>query len=191
MRAIVIVIALLVALLGAGRPAAADCEAIRARLAADSTRAHQWNLAWGLGFTGATVLQAAIAVTPISEVQRDAMIVGAAKSGIGMIVHAILPLRIATPTSCAEADAIQVKAGRDERRLFFLNHLGGLALNLAGAVILSERHSLREGAISFALGWPIGLLHAYTLPRSSWHAVRSITAMPYQGGALLTVAGLF
>jgi hypothetical protein len=117
------------------------------------------------------------------------MIVGAAKSGIGMLVHAILPLRIATPTTCDDADAILRKAARDERRLFFLNHFGGLALNIAGAVILAEHLTWRDGLISFAVGWPVGLLHAYTLPRSSWHTVRTITAIPYDRGGLVIVAG--
>jgi hypothetical protein len=182
LRAITIVIAL------AARTAAADCEATRARIAADAARAHDWNLAWGLGFTGATVLQAAIAISPVSDRERDAMVIGAAKSGIGMMVHAILPLRIATPTSCAEAERILAKAARDERRLFFLNHFGGLALNLAGALILTERRSWRDGLISFAVGWPVGLLHAYSLPRGSWHVV---TAMPVEGGAIVGVAGAF
>ena len=182
LRAITIVIAL------GARVAAADCEATRAQLAHDAAQAHAWNLAGGLGFTGASILQAAIAISPVSDSQRNAMIVGAAKSSIGALVHAILPLRVRTPATCDEAQHALEKAGRDERRLFFLNHFGGLALNVAGAVVLAHLDNWREGLISIALGYPIGVLHAYTLPRGSWHVVRAI---PLAGGGMLTVAGTF
>jgi len=189
LRAITIVIALLVA-----RTAAADCEAVRTQLARDAARAHGWNLAWGLGFTGASILQAAVAISPVSERVRDGMWVGAAKSTIGALVHAILPLRIREPSTCEEAEAILRKAARDERRLFYLNHFGGLALNTAGALLLAHVQTWREGLISFAIGYPVGVLHAYTLPRGSWHVVRAITAISavaHDGGVTLTVAGTF
>lgn len=173
------------------RIAAADCEAIRARIAHDAAQAHTWNLAWGLGFTGASILQAAAAISPVSERTRDGMWVGAAKSTIGALVHAILPLRIREPGTCAEAQAILEKAARDERRLFFLNHFGGLALNTAGALLLARVQTWREGLISFALGYPIGVLHAYTLPRGSWHVIRAMSVVPENGGAMVMAAGVF
>ena len=119
------------------------------------------------------------------------MWVGAAKSTVGALVHAILPLRIREPATCDDAEAVLRKAARDERRLFFLNHIGGLALNAAGALLLVHVQSWREGLISFALGYPVGLIHAYTLPRGSWHAVRAISVLPHDGGVTLTLAGVF
>ena len=181
LRAITIVIALGI------RVAAADCEATRAQLAHDVAQAKTWNLAWGLSFTGVSILQAAVAISPVSDRQRDAMWVGAAKSTIGALNHAILPLRIGTPTSCADAVALLAKAARDERRLFFLNHAGALALNLAGALVLAHLDSWRDGLISLAVGYPVGLLHAYTLPRGSWHAL----VVPAAGGGTIMVTGSF
>ena len=187
LRAITIVLALLLA-----RPAAADCDAVRAVLAHDRAQAHAWNLAWGLGFTGASILQVAVAISPaVSDRQRDAMWVGAAKSSIGAVVHAILPLRVREPTSCDDAHAILAKAARDERRLFILNTFGGLALNTAGALILSHYHSWRDGLISLAVGVPVGLFHAYTLPRGSWRMVSGVSVVPANGGGVLALAGTF
>ena len=186
LRAITIVIAVCVA-----RHAAADCVAQRALLARDQARAEKWNLGWGLGFTAATVIQAAGALTPVSDRQHDALVVGAIKSGVGALTHAILPLRVATPQRCEDVERLVRTAGKHERNLFFLNHLGGLALNLGGALVLGELHTWKDGLVSFAIGWPVGLFHAYTLPRGAWHEMRTISVVPQPGGALAIIGGEF
>ena len=167
------------------RIVSADCEVLRSQEAA---RAHAWNVDWGLIFFGVTVVQAAGALTPVGDKQRDTLIVGAAKSGIGALSHAILPIKIDKLGECRRALAA---AGKLERNLFFLNHLGGLAVNIGGAVVLGHLHSWKDGLLSFAIGWPVGLLHAYTLPRGAWHYVRSVTATPTDGGAMVSIGGAF
>jgi hypothetical protein len=182
LRTITISIALAVA-----RPVHADCDAARATLAADAARADQWNLGWSLGFTGAAIGQAALALTPVSRDNRDALLVGAAKSTIGAASHWILPLRIATPTSCDDARAILRRTRREERQLFYLGHIGGFVLNAAAAIFLAELTTWKNGLLSFAIGYPVGLANTYTMPRGSWHAAM----VPVDGGVAVVVGSSF
>jgi hypothetical protein len=50
------------------------------------------------------------------------------------------------------------RAARTERRAFWLSHLGGLAVNFGGTLVIAERTSWKTGLWSFALGYPVGLL---------------------------------
>jgi len=88
-------------------------------------------------------------------------------------------------------------AGRRQRRGFWLSHLGGTALNLATSALLTYRRSLEVGAISFGIGYSVGLVHVYTQPRRGWRAWRERRASWTVGvsgdgrgaGALLWLGG--
>ena len=65
------------------------------------------------------------------------------------------------------------KTAANEKRSFFLNHLGSLALNVAGLLYLGlQEDEWGEGAKSIAIGYPIGMLAVYTQPRATWKARR-------------------
>jgi hypothetical protein len=167
--------------------AASPCDDEAAELHAHLERAHRnarrWDTAWAIGLAGAASVQLALAFTetsPLGEYDQDfeeTLYVGATKATLGVGLHLILPLKIRVPdgTTCAELPALRAalaEAGRHERNAFFLNHLGGFAVNLTGAAILASRRSLATGAVSFALGFPVGLAATYTMPRASWHRWR-------------------
>jgi hypothetical protein len=159
---------------------------LRAHLTSESRRARRWNTAWAIGFGTVAAGQFTLAATKTNlfgEFDRDyqeTMYVGAAKAGAGLLVRLVLPMRVRVPAPaaepCADVTALRASladAGRRERRGFFLTHLGGTALNLAGAALLTYRRSFRVGALSFAISYPISPLHAYTQPRRSWHRWRT------------------
>lgn len=158
---------------------------LRAQLSAEARRARIWNIGWGAAFGVAAVGAVALAVTEtrpfgtFTDDDRDLYYVAAGKATIGLAARLVIPLRIDVPAAAAEpcADAIALRAavaeaGRRERRMFWLGHLGGLAVNLAGVVVLAERRSFGIGALSFAIGYPVGLASSYTQPRRSWHLWR-------------------
>lgn len=168
---------------------AAEAASLRAHLTAESRRARRWNTAWAIGFGAASAAQLALAVSrtnplgPFDASYEETLYTGAAKAGIGMLARLVLPLRVRLPPPATEpcADALALRAAladaaRRERRSFWLTHIGGAALNLAGAALLTSRRSLSVGAVSFAISYPVGLLHAYTQPRRSWHRWRSLPA---------------
>jgi hypothetical protein len=182
--------AALAAALAAPRAAtAATCEAeaaeLRALLTGEARRARRWNTAWAIGFGAASAAQLALGLAetnPLGAFDRDfedTVYVGAAKAAIGMAVRIALPLRATVPppaaAPCADLPALRAAladAGRRQRRSFWLTHVGGAALHLAGVALLTHRRSLRTGALSVVLGYPFGLLHAYTQPRRGWHGWR-------------------
>lgn len=157
------------------RVVAADCASVRAH---DEAVAKRWNLDWGLAFTGATIIQAAGALTPVNDRERDVLLVGAAKSGLGALSHAILPLVIPDTGNCA-ADLRE--AAKREKATFWLSHIGSIGVNLAGALVLWKLHSFSDAAVSVAIGYPVGLLHAYTSPRRAWHVMVSPTGLGVSG----------
>lgn len=188
--------------------AAAEAAALRAQLDSESARADRWNLAWGIGFGAASAGQLGLAVgkwNPFGaydRTYRDTLYVGAGKAAIGSLGRFVTPLRVHVPAAVADpcADLVALRgaladAGRLERRLFWTSHIGGFLVSLGGAVILATQISWPVGAISFAVSYPVGLLSAYTMPRGSWHAWRSLrvtTIVPVPvagGGVALTVGG--
>ena len=82
-----------------------------------------------------------------------------------------------TGDACADlADATRAlrESAHNEKEGFYLNHIGGLALPVGGALLLGFYFdSWEEAAISFGLGYPVSLATTYTQPRRSWRAVRS------------------
>jgi hypothetical protein len=207
----VIVICVFLAL--TSRAGAATCDedavALRTHLEREAHRAKVWNTAWMIGFATAAATQAALALTEydpfgeFDEDDRDVLWLGTAKATLGVGVRVVRPLRARVPATsgdaCADAAALRVAVadmGRRERQSFYLTHLGGLALNLTGAAILTVRRGLAVGALSFAISFPVAPLSAYTQPRTSWHLWREQRAtwqlgvVPHDGGAMLWLGGM-
>ncbi len=173
-------------------PATAEAQRARIeRLLADQQhKAHLWNLGWGIGFGGATVAQLVFAVRPqwapiinVNDKMQTSLYIGAVKSGLASVARTILPLRVERPhiapgtepcAALAEAERALAVTARRERNSFWLNHIGSLLANLGGTLILGlGYHAWGQAALSFAVGYPVGLISIYTEPRAGWHAHRS------------------
>jgi hypothetical protein len=194
----------------AARPAAAEsCDPaeaaeLHAHLTAQEAKASRWNWAWRITFTTAAVGTLAVAIADPFPKLRDGLYVSSGKAAIGALARWILPLRVEVPAltgdACADAAALRkavTRTGRKERSLFVLGHVGGLLVNLGGAGIIWYRSSLGQGLLSIAIGYPIGLLSNYTMPRGSWHLWRerettwTVAAVPHDDGWVVSVAGSF
>lgn len=163
----------------AGEPCS-DAGALRLELEREATRADRWVLAWRIVYTALAVGELGGAASGAAD--RDttrSLWVGGAKSTLGALGFWLSPLRIrvppATGDACYDRAALREAAARaadDERDAFWTAHIGGLIVNAAGAIVLGETTSWRSGLLSFATGYPVGLLSAYTMPRASWARVR-------------------
>ena len=186
-----------------------EADGLRALLVDEARRAKRWNIGWGAAYAAAVDGQLALALTetkPFGTFDQDykeLLYVGVAKAAIGVGSKVILPLKIAVPSQnadpCADLVALRkaaAKAARVERNSFYLNHFGGLAVNLTGSAVLAVRRNGRTAVSSFAIGFPIGLLATYTQPRGTWHhwrkqraRWRTGVALTDDGGASLWFAG--
>ena len=186
----------------AGEPCG-DPGALRAELEHESARADHWVLAWRIVYTGlaAGELGGAVSGAAGRDTTRS-LWVGGAKSTLGALGFWLSPLRIkvppATGDACFDRAALREAAARaadDERDAFWTAHIGGLIVNAAGAIVLGETTSWRAGLLSFATGYPVGLLSTYTMSRASWARVRepAWTASVVADGRqyALIVAGAF
>jgi hypothetical protein len=151
-------------------------------LAREVRRADRWNLAWRLIYSTTTVGEAAIALTPLLDRDmRRAAAVGAAQSFIGAAGAWVMPLRL-------DRDGCDLdKAATVERRTFWLLHAGNLVVNIGGTVALAELTSWRNAAPGFAIGYAVGLVQIYTLPRLP----AGVAVTPVAGGWSVNVAGTF
>jgi hypothetical protein len=160
---------------------AADADRLRAHIEEADVNTSRWQLAWTIVFTTAAAGQFALALAewnPFGEFDdkyRDTLLVGGTKATIGIGSRVLFPLRAHVPAPnadrCVELAELRksiTKLGKKERQSFWLTHLGGTALNLAGVGVLWYLHSFKAGAISFAMSYPVGVTSAYTLPRKSW-----------------------
>lgn len=161
----------------------------KARLDAEHHRARRWDLSWAGTFGVLTVAQLAAAearwtpIGPFDDDVKHGLWVNAGESAFGMIAHLVMPLRVVVDGE--PCHALEVTA-HHEKVAFWLNHLGGLAVGLGGMVLLGTVFdSWKQGAMSFALGYPVSLLATYTMPRHVWHLVRG---PDYTGAA---VSGTF
>lgn len=161
-----------------GTAAAEPCAA----LAREVRRADRWNLAWRLIYSSTTVGEAAIALTPVADRDtRRAAAVGAAQSFIGAAGAWVMPLRL-------DRDGCDLdKAATVERRTFWLLHAGNLVVNIGGTLVLGELTTWPKAAVGFALGYTVGLVQIYTLPRLP----AGIAVTPVAGGWSLNVASVF
>ena len=183
--------AMLAALLGAS-PAhaapdcAADADRLRAHLVQADRATFRWNTVWAVLFGTAAVGQVVLAVAEVKPfgtfdaATRDTYYVGAGKATLALGTRLFTPLRVSVPAAsedrCAELVALRAslkKIAKKERQGFWLGHTGGLLLNIAASGFLWHRHSFKDGAISFAMSYPVGLAHTYTMPRKSWHLYRA------------------
>ncbi|MGN6109105.1 MAG: hypothetical protein ACTHU0_28625 [Kofleriaceae bacterium] len=184
------VVMAVVGALASTRAEASSCadeeRALRAHLASEAHRARVWNTSWAIAFGTAAAAQVAVGLAewkPFGTFDQDykeTVYVGAAKATIGLAARLVFPLRVEQPASsgdaCADLPALRAAldaAARRERQSFWLTHVGGTALNLAGAAFLTYRRSFKVGAISFAISYPVGVLSAYTQPRRSWKEWRA------------------
>jgi hypothetical protein len=164
---------------------AADADRLRSHLEEARTNTSRWNLAWSVVFGVAAAGQFALAATdynPLGDFDadyRDTLLVGGTKATIGLASRFVFPLRAYVPAPnadrCVELAELRkavTAIGKKERQSFWLTHLGGMAVNLAGVGILWYRRSFGVGAVSFAISYPVGITSAYTLPRASWHLWR-------------------
>lgn len=185
-----------------------EAVALRAHLESEAHRASRWNTIWAILYGAAAVGQLALALAEVNptgdfdDATRDTYYVGASKATLGVASRIVTPLRVRVPSPqtdpCVEVQRLRralADAGRRERSSFYLAHLGGLAVNLTGAAILTKLHSFKTGAISFALSFPVGPTAAYTQPRRSWHRWReqrdswSLGATLASDGARLWLGG--
>ena len=196
MRIAAICLASLLILAAATPPAHAACDQLRAHLDREARRARRWDLAWALTFGTFAVAQGGMLAAewvPGEEWSDDAaagLKVGIAKSSIGALSHVVLRLKVERPSTddCATlARAVRVTA-RNEKRAFWLDHVGSLLLNVGGLLYLGlVEDTWSEGWKSFALGYPIGLISTYTQPRASWHFAARLD----DGGAQVVLSGRF
>jgi hypothetical protein len=186
------------------RPAGACAEeaaVIDATLARQAHKAAVWDNAWAITFGALAVGQGSLALghyAPGAEWDDKAqasMWIGAGKSAIGSLSHLILRLKTVRgggeTEPCAHLEASRRalrESAKHQKTTFWLNHAGSLALNLGGLLVLGLGYDAwKEGVMSFALGWPVGLLSVYTQPRGAWHA-RVVRTADYSG---LAIAGTF
>jgi hypothetical protein len=181
----------LVAVVGASpAQAAPDCageaDRLRAHLEQARDSAFRWNTTWAILFGTAAVGQVVLAVTEtkpfgtFDEATRDTYYVGAGKATLALATRIVTPLRVSVPARsddrCAELVALRTSVtaiAKKERQSFWLGHVGGLVLNLAASGFLWHRHSFSDGALSFAMSFPVGLASTYTMPRKSWKLWRA------------------
>lgn len=187
----------------AAAPCEADAAALRAELDRESRRVDRWVLAWRIVYTAATVGELAAAASgEASPDNTQGFWVGGAKSSLAALGFWFSPLRIHVPPpsgdACTDLSMLRNTAERiasDERAAFWTAHVGGLILNIGGALLLSETASWRVGVTSFATGYPVGLLSTYTMPRTSWGRVRernwAAGVSTGRGRWSLVVAGVF
>ena len=186
MRAIAVVIAVLLALSArADATCAAEADELRGFLAKEIASADKWDLAWALAFAGVSTAQTAAAVTKFkpgggfTADDEATLYVGGAKSFIGFGAHTITAIRVKLPAPdpdpCVDVARLRkalAKLGKAERQTFWMTHLGGFAINLAGGAILWHERSFKVGLISVLVSLPVGPFTAYTMPRAAWHRWR-------------------
>jgi len=207
--------------LAAARPADAGCDEadaaarttkIRALLDGEAKRARRWNLAWGIGFGTVAAGQFGLTLadyTPLGDYDDDkevGLYFAAGKAALGSLAHVVLPLKIVRPgpltgDACADLDAAERAlraSGRNEQRSFYLNHLGAFAMNAGSLLLLGMVFDTwREGWLGLAIGYPVGLLHAYTQPRRAWRWARrlpddvSVTVVRNEDAWGLAIGGAF
>lgn len=179
-------------------PALASCDAesaarlrfLEPRLAAQARYAGRWWWTWNAVYVGGMGYGAAAAGFGDERGERANDTVNAVKSAIGLGRNLLAPpvaregveaLQAMDPRrdgGCAErlaaAEDLLHRAARQahEERRSWRVHLGNLALNLAGAIIVAEGFDEGSGWASGALGIVIGEIRIWTFP---WKAQRTLT----------------
>jgi hypothetical protein len=179
-------------------PALASCDAesaarlrfLEPRLAAQARYAGRWWWTWNAVYVGGIGYGAAAAGFGDERGERAGDAVDAVKSAIGLgrnllappvaregvkALHAMEPrqpgvcaARLAAAEDLLERAAQQAHRERRSWRV----HLGNLALNLAGAIVVAEGFDEGSGWGSGALGFVVGEIRIWTYP---WQAERTRT----------------
>lgn len=192
----------------AARSAHADCDAaeaasLRTQLHDESVRMDRWRYGWTAAYGVIAVAQLGLVATKTNvfgaydREYRDKDYLGAAQAGLGAIAMVLSPsIDVPSPVAdtCADVTALRaarMKTGETERTLFYGSHLGNFVVNLGGSLLLARATTGQAGVIAFAIGYPIGLLNTYTMPRASWHAVRVVAVPVAEGGVAIRLVGSF
>ena len=208
-------------LLAAGSASASEpdtsCEdesaELRDMLTKEARRAETWNTVWRWTFTGAAVTTATVAYLDpaILHDSQVGLYVSAGKASIGALARWIMPLHIHVPPptsdACADLEAIHKeikRVAKKEKSNFILGHVGGILLNGVGGYIVYRYSGLGQAALSVGVGYPVGLISNYTMPRRSWKTYRNrtwdqppptpmptLSVTPTKGGAFVTLGGAF
>jgi hypothetical protein len=189
------------------RSAHADCAveaaSLRTQLHDESVRMDRWRYAWTAVYGAIAVGQLGLIATKTNvfgaydREYRDKDILGVVQSGLGAIASVLAPsIEVPSPVADACADmtalrAARVKTGKTERELFYAGHLGNFVVNLGGSLLLARATNWQAGALAFAIGYPIGLLNTYTMPRASWHSLGVVPVPVAEGGVAIRVVGSF
>lgn len=207
-----------------------DAQAIHDLLERERGKAFRWDLGWGVVYAVAAGGEFALygaAWNPFGEATdefRAGALIGGIKASIGLASKLVLPMRIPTipdpnlasalaqlsfgpaPDRCqaqAAANAALRQAAKRQQRAFYLNLLGGLAVNGAGALTLGLYFDTwKQAAVSFGSGLVASVLSLWTMPRGARRAearrrrtgtVASVGVAPivWPGGAGVAVAGGF
>jgi len=149
------------------------------------TYADRWWKTWSAVYVGGIVVEGTRAGLTGDGGERADHIVTALKSGIGLTQNLLRPpparlgtrdlgqVSTSTPDGCAQrlarAEAIlrENAQASQKNRFAWRPHLGNLALNTAGAVIVAEGFHEDRGWISGAVGLAVGELRIWTYP---WQA---------------------
>lgn len=190
---------------------ATDAAELREALGREAHWADTWTTVWRLTFTATAVGTAVVGyLDPIHSWQAG-LYVSAGKSTVGALARWVMPLRIHVPPptadACADVAAMHAeikRVAKMERSLFIMGHIGGIVLNGVGGYIVYHYASPGQAALSVGVGYPVGLLSNYTMPRRSWHRWRdrnwdlpapaplpTLTIAPTRGGAFIGLSGTF
>jgi hypothetical protein len=180
---------------------------LRAHLSAQSDKADTWNFAWRLTFTAASLGTLAVGLADPFPSLKHGLYASSGKAAIGALARWILPLRIRVPAAhddaCTDLAALRTeirRVAKKQRSLFWMGHAGGIAVNLGGAAYVWYQDSLGKALLSIAVGYPVGVLSNYTMPRATWKlhrerepawTVTTVTATPRDDGWMLSIAGAF
>jgi len=188
-----------------------DIIEMREHLAEQADKANTWNWVWRLVFTGAAVGTATVGYfDPFPSLGlRRGMYASAGKASIGALARWVLPLNIHVPTAtgdaCTDLAALRKeikRVAKKERGLFWTGHIGGIAVNLGGAAYVYYYDGIGKALLSIAVGYPVGVLSNYTMPRGTWKYYRAnesrwqldtamITVLPTEHGWQAALVGTF
>ena len=168
---------------------AARLQYLEPRLAAHASYANRWYWIWQGVHAGGLVYSGVMAGVEDDGGERALQAVDATKSAIGVAYLAIEPpalrdgmdavtqVDVGTSDGCVArlraAEELLYAAAEDahEQRRGWLTHVGNLALNLIGAVIVAEGFDESSGWSSGALGVVTGELELWSYP---WHAEHTV-----------------
>lgn len=177
-------------------PCVAEATELREHLEGQASKANTWNWAWRGIFTGAAVATGVLgAIDPVPEWNLKYGLYGSAgKAGVGALARWILPLRIHVPDAsgdaCTDVAALRKeikRVAKKQKGLFWMGHIGGLLVNLGGAAYVYYYDGLGKAGLSIAIGYPVGALSNYTMPRGSWKLYRERESAWSQAAASATV----